>query len=143
MLTQLDFRMLTNMLPHAMTRALLGFALLGLAVTAYSQELRTGSPESVGMSSERLERLSDTLQAYVDRGQLAGSVTLVARRGRIAYFEAFGRRDREANAPMRPDTIFRIASQSKAIVSVAAMTAVDTSLAPRAEAVIRSRPISW
>ena len=113
------------MLPHALTRAVIGFVLLGLAVTAHAQELKSGSPESVGMSSERLERLSDTLQAYVDQGQLAGSVTLVARRGRIAYFEAFGRRDREANAPMRTDAIFRIASQSKAIVSVAAMTLVE------------------
>jgi CubicO group peptidase (beta-lactamase class C family) len=52
-------------------------------------------------------------------------VTLVARRGRIAYFEAFGSRDREANAPMQTDAIFRIASQSKAIVSVAAMTFVE------------------
>ena len=56
---------------------------------------------------------------------MAGSVTLVARRGRIAYFEAFGDRDREANAPMQTDAIFRIASQSKAIVSVAAMTLVE------------------
>ena len=52
-------------------------------------------------------------------------MTLVARRGRIAYFEAFGQRDREANAPMQTDAIFRIASQSKAIVSVAAMTFVE------------------
>jgi CubicO group peptidase (beta-lactamase class C family) len=69
--------------------------------------------------------LSDALKAYVDDGQVAGSVTLVARRGRIAYFEAFGNRDREANAPMQTDAIFRIASQSKAIVSVAAMTLVE------------------
>jgi CubicO group peptidase (beta-lactamase class C family) len=117
--------MLPNMLPHRLTRAFIGFVLLGAAIAAHAQELKQGSPESVGMSSERLERLSDTLQAYVDQNQLAGSVTLVARRGRIAYFEAFGRRDREANAPMRTDAIFRIASQSKAIVSVAAMTLVE------------------
>src|SRR5262245_48302330 len=113
------------MLPRTLSRATLGFVLLGLAAAAHAQELRQGSPESVGMSSERLERLSDSLQAYVEQGQLAGSVTLVARRGRIAYFEAFGQRDREANAAMRTDTIFRIASQSKAIVSVAAMTLVE------------------
>jgi CubicO group peptidase (beta-lactamase class C family) len=103
------------------------FCTLALATTfvATAQTLRPGSPESVGLSAERLERLSDTLQAYVDNGQLAGSVTLVARRGRIAYFEAFGNRDREANAPMQTDAIFRIASQSKAIVSVTAMTLVE------------------
>ena len=99
--------------------------LLGLAVAASAQSLRPASPDSVGLSAERLERLSDTLQAYVDKGEVAGSVTLVARRGRIAYFEAFGQRDREANAPMQTDAIFRIASQSKAIVSVAAMTLVE------------------
>jgi CubicO group peptidase (beta-lactamase class C family) len=77
------------------------------------------------LSAERLERLSDALQAYVDDGKVAGSVTLVARRGRIAYFEAFGNRDREASAAMRTDAVFRIASQSKAIVSVAAMTFVE------------------
>jgi CubicO group peptidase (beta-lactamase class C family) len=96
---------------------------LALAVSA--QSLRPASPESVGMSTERLTRLTDALEAYVADGRLAGSVTLVARRGRIAYFEAFGSRDREANAPMQRDAIFRIASQSKAVVSVAAMTFVE------------------
>jgi CubicO group peptidase (beta-lactamase class C family) len=99
--------------------------LLGLAVAASAQSLRPASPGSVGLSAERLERLSDTLRAYVDDGQVAGSVTLIARRGRVAYFEAFGERDREADAPMQTDAIFRIASQSKAIVSVAAMTLVE------------------
>ena len=113
------------MAPHRLTRTFISFVLLGAAIAAHAQELKQGSPDSVGMSSERLERLSDTLQAYVDQNQLAGSVTLVARRGRIVYFEAFGQRDREAKAPMRTDSIFRIASQSKAIVSVAAMTLVE------------------
>jgi CubicO group peptidase (beta-lactamase class C family) len=113
------------MQPHAFARTSLAFALLGLALAAQAQSLRPTSPDSVGLSAERLERLSGALETYVDDGQLAGSVTLVARRGRVAYFEAFGNRDREANAPMRTDTIFRIASQSKAIVSVAAMTLVE------------------
>jgi CubicO group peptidase (beta-lactamase class C family) len=113
------------MLRHAFARAAFGIILLGAVLSAAGQSLRTASPDSVGLSTERLERLSDSLQAYVDRGELAGSVTLVARRGRIAYFEAFGQRDAQANAPMRTDAIFRIASQSKAIVSVAAMTLVE------------------
>jgi CubicO group peptidase (beta-lactamase class C family) len=113
------------MQPHALARASWAFVLLGLALATQAQSLRPASPDSVGLSAERLERLSDALQAYVDDGQLAGSVTLVARRGRVAYFEAFGNRDREANAPMRTDAVFRIASQSKAIVSVAAMTLVE------------------
>jgi CubicO group peptidase (beta-lactamase class C family) len=109
----------------ALVRVWLGLVVLGIAVAASAQALRPASPDSVGLSAERLERLSAALQAYVDHGQLAGSVTLVARRGRIAYFEAFGNRDREASSPMRTDAIFRIASQSKAIVSVAAMTFVE------------------
>ena len=85
------------MLRHAFARAALqSLILLGLAVAASAQSLRPASPESVGLSAERLERLSDALQKYVDDGQVAGSVTLVARRGSIAYFEAFGERDREA-----------------------------------------------
>jgi CubicO group peptidase (beta-lactamase class C family) len=113
------------MLAHAFARALSLLILLGLTIAAPAQSLRPASPESVGLSAERLERLGDALDAYVEQGQLAGSVTLVARRGRVAYFEAFGARDREANAPMQTDAIFRIASQSKAIVSVAAMTLVE------------------
>ena len=113
------------MLRHSCVRPSLSLILLTTAVAVSAQSLRPGSAESVGLSVERLERLSDALEAYVDNGQLAGSVTLVARRGRIAYFEAFGNRDREASAPMQTDAIFRIASQSKAIVSVAAMTFVE------------------
>ncbi len=78
-------------------------------------------PEAVGMSSARLERLAPVLQRYVDQGRLPGAVVLVARHGQIAYLRAVGQRDPEANAPMRPDAIFRIASQSKAIVTAAAL----------------------
>ncbi len=81
----------------------------------------TGQPEAVGLSAERLARLTQTLDAYVEDGRLAGGVALVARRGQIAYLHAFGERDREADAPMAPDTLFRIASQTKAIVSTAIM----------------------
>jgi CubicO group peptidase (beta-lactamase class C family) len=113
------------MLPHAFARIAFYCAAAALAAAASAQSLRPSSPDSVGLAAERLERLSDALQAYVDDGRVAGSVTLVARRGRIAYLEAFGSRDAEANAPMQTDSIFRIASQSKAIVSVAAMTLVE------------------
>ncbi|MGD8340480.1 MAG: serine hydrolase domain-containing protein [Gammaproteobacteria bacterium] len=92
-----------------------------LSAAGVGGELDRGVPEALGVSSERLERLSETLSAYVDREQVAGSVTLVARHGQIAYLEAIGERDRESRSPMRTDTIFRIASQSKAIVSTAAM----------------------
>ncbi len=75
----------------------------------------------LGFSAERLERLTTRLEQYVADDQLAGGVLLVQRKGQPAYFHAFGQRDREAEAAMTRDAIFRIASQSKAIVSVAAM----------------------
>ena len=58
---------------------------------------------------------------FEDRGQLSGAVVLVARHGKVAYLETFGDSDREVGVPMREDTIFRIASQTKALVSVATM----------------------
>lgn len=88
---------------------------------ASAQELPTASPEEVGMSSERLARLTEALQAYVDEGRLPGAVAMVLRDGRTAYTTAVGHRDREAMAPMSSDVIFRIASQTKAIVSVAVL----------------------
>ncbi len=86
-----------------------------------AQSLPTATPEEVGMSSERLERLTETLEGYVDRGELAGGVAIVVRNGKVPYLEAFGQQDMEAELPMRTDSIFRIASQTKAIVSTAIM----------------------
>ena len=77
------------------------------------------------MSSERLARLTAGLKRYTDEGKVAGSVALVARRGKLVYLEAFGDRDREARARMQADSIFRIASQTKAIVVTGAMLLVE------------------
>jgi CubicO group peptidase (beta-lactamase class C family) len=104
-----------------LARSFVVFCWLACAAVAAGAELERGTPEELGFSPERLERLSAALQAYVDEEQLAGSVTIVARRGRIAYLEAFGQRDRDARSPMREDSIFRIASQTKAVVSTAVM----------------------
>jgi len=79
------------------------------------------TPEQVGLSSARLERLRAVMQGYVDQGKLAGLITLVSRRGKVAHFECFGMMDIEANKPMRPDTIFRIYSMTKPITCVACM----------------------
>ena len=92
------------------------FASLG-----YAQELPRAKPEDVGMSSQQLTRLSTTLDGYVKDGRLAGGVALVMRRGKVAFLHTFGSRDREANSPMKADSIFRIASQSKALTSVGIM----------------------
>jgi CubicO group peptidase (beta-lactamase class C family) len=79
------------------------------------------SPEDVGLSSKRLERIDDAIEHSINDGRIAGAVALVARHGKIAYFKAFGMADREAKKPMRTDNIFRICSMSKPIASVAVM----------------------
>ena len=84
-------------------------------------DLPRAEPEAVGMSSERLERVSATTQRYIDADQLAGTVTLIARHGKVVYLEAQGWRDKEADQPMTPDTIFTIMSMTKPIVSTALM----------------------
>jgi CubicO group peptidase (beta-lactamase class C family) len=83
--------------------------------------LPTAKAESVGMSAERLERLSDGMKSLVDQGRLAGVVTMVARHGKVIEFEADGKRDIAADLPMQKDSIFRIYSMSKPITGVAMM----------------------
>jgi CubicO group peptidase (beta-lactamase class C family) len=77
--------------------------------------------ESVGFSPARLARINTLMQRYVDDGKLAGIIATVARRGQTAYMEKFGMMDIEANKPMQFDAIFRIASMTKPITSVAIM----------------------
>ncbi len=78
-------------------------------------------PEDIGLSPERLERIKATLRHDVERRLIPGAVMLIARGGRIGFAEAFGWRDREAQAPMTDDAIFRVASMTKPLTSVAAM----------------------
>lgn len=78
-------------------------------------------PEDVGLSSAGLARLGNVIQDEIARGRVPGAVALVARHGRIAYFERFGVRDPASEGPMADDSIFRIYSMTKPIVSVAAM----------------------
>jgi len=78
-------------------------------------------PEEVGLSSGRLGRISDHLRRYVDAGKLAGTLTLVARRGKIAYFEPLGHLEVERKRPVAPDSIFRIYSMTKPIASAGLM----------------------
>lgn len=86
-----------------------------------AQPLPVASPAEAGMSTERLQRLSSALKQYADDKKMAGSVTLVMRKGKVVYHEAFGLRDVESKSPMGKDAIFRIASQSKALISVGIM----------------------
>jgi CubicO group peptidase (beta-lactamase class C family) len=93
--------------------------LLALSGAALAQGLPVGTPESVGLSGPRLNRLSSAMQRVVDEHRLSGVVTLIARNGKTVHFESYGKLDREKNIPMPKDAIFRIASMSKAITSVA------------------------
>lgn len=77
-----------------------------------------------GLSKQRLERLSDTLNASVERGELAGAVALIERRGDV-HIDVVGKQDVERNLPMKRDTIFRLASTSKPITAAAAMILVE------------------
>ena len=81
----------------------------------------TAEAETVGMSSERLDRIDAVMQGYIDRNETAGVVTLVARQGKVVHFSALGERDAETGSPMTHDSIFRIASMTKPIASVALM----------------------
>jgi CubicO group peptidase (beta-lactamase class C family) len=81
----------------------------------------TDRPEDVGLSSARLVRVDSLIEGMVARQEIPGAVALVARRGEVAYLKAWGYRDLETRVPLRTDDIFRIASQSKAITSLAVM----------------------
>lgn len=83
--------------------------------------LEIAAPESVGMDSARLDRITQAMQGYVDEGLLAGVVTMAARDNKIVHFESVGYRDLEAQAPMSNDALFRIYSMSKPITGVALM----------------------
>ena len=92
-----------------------------LAPPVWAQGLASVAPESVGLSAERLTRLEQVIQGYVDRGQVSGVVTLIARRGGQAHLRAYGMADEDDGRSMETDAIFRIASMTKPISSVAVM----------------------
>ena len=81
----------------------------------------TAAPQEVGLSAKRLERISTTTRQFIDEERLAGAVTVVARRGKVAYFEAYGMMDVETNKSMQKNTIFRIYSMTKPIAAAAVM----------------------
>lgn len=103
---------------------LLRIAALGLAAAALlpaASLAKAAKPEDVGLSGPRLDRIRVMLGRYIERGEIAGAVSLVARRGRVAHLHAQGMADLAAQKPMREDAIFRIASMTKPIASVALM----------------------
>ena len=86
-----------------------------------AKALEQVAPEQVGMDSGRLDRLTAAMQGYVDDGLLSGVVTMASRGNKIVHYESVGYRDVEAQAPMTPDTIFRIYSMTKPVTGAALM----------------------
>lgn len=102
-------------------KAVLCIFFLTLTCHSSGQELPTAKPEEVGVSSEKVEELSTFMQSLVDEGKVAGGVTMMARHGKVIHLKAVGMADREEKKPMTTDAIFRIASMTKPITSVAIM----------------------
>jgi CubicO group peptidase (beta-lactamase class C family) len=104
-------------------RLALSYLLLALffPLTALADPLPTTPPESVGLSSKRLQMITDSLKADIANGTIPGAILLISRHGKIAYFEAMGSLDPEKKTPMTKDAIFRIYSMTKPITTVVAM----------------------
>jgi CubicO group peptidase (beta-lactamase class C family) len=114
---------------NGLTRALCASALFAFASvgTGWADPVLplAAKPEDVGLSSSQLARIEAVTQKHIESGTVPGAVMLVARRGKIGWYKTLGFRDRAAQDPMRPDSIFRIYSMTKPIVSVAAMMLVE------------------
>jgi CubicO group peptidase (beta-lactamase class C family) len=111
-----------------MKGALLAAALTTIAVAVHAQQLplpMAGSPEEVGLSSEQLKKLEAVTKAHIDEGLVPGAVMLVARRGKVAWVSVQGKRDVASGDAMKLDSIFRMYSMTKPMVSVALMQMVE------------------
>jgi len=105
--------------------SLLAAALLLQAGWSWSQALPVASPESVGVSSKRLDKISQAMQTEVEQKRLPGAVVMVARKGKLVYAQAFGKLNNGTDAPMQVDSLFRIYSMTKPMVSTALMMLVE------------------
>ena len=100
-------------------------ALLLQVGAAWSQALPVASPESVGVSTKRLEKISIAMQTEVEQKRLPGAVVMLARKGKLIYAQAFGKLNNASDAPMHIDSLFRIYSMTKPLVSTALMMLVE------------------
>ncbi|MEM8769075.1 MAG: serine hydrolase domain-containing protein [Pseudomonadota bacterium] len=115
-----------------MTRLLSALKVLAAAVPLLAgsalADIAGVAPEQVGMSAERLDRITEITQGYVDDGKLAGVITMVARHGKLVHFNAVGQRGAEDDRPLEKDALFRIYSMTKPITAVAAMQLYEQGL---------------
>ena len=108
-------------------RNIAGSLLLALSAAALTSaaDLPTADPESLGFASERLARIGPAIKAEIEKGQYPGAVMLVARKGKIVYFDSVGQLDPASGKPMTKDAIFRLYSMTKPYTSVAAMMLME------------------
>src|SRR5688572_5082514 len=130
------------MFTRASIKQLTAVLLASLMAGAALQAQRPGSPgtSNHGFARDRLGRIDRWLQSYVDSNRIAGAVLLVMRDGAVVYEKAVGWSDREAGRRMTTDALFRIASQSKALTSVAAMMLLEEGKLSLADPVSRFIP---
>ena len=95
------------------------------APSPQTPRLPDAKPESLGLSAARLQRMSDAFQREIDKGTMPGATVMVARAGQIAWFDALGKQDPAKSAPMTKETIFRVFSMTKPIVSIAVMMLLE------------------
>ena len=95
------------------------------AVSTAAEDLPTAIPEEVGMSTERLTRISDAVGRAIEADAITGAVTLVVRKGKIAYFEAHGLMNLESMREMETDTIFQIASMTPPVAGDACLILLE------------------
>ena len=107
-----------------MKKQVLAFTLLALPLAAASS-VPTAKPEDVGVSSERLQRISQMIQRRIAAGEMSGAVAIVARKGKIVHLEAQGVMDLDSKKPMAKDTMFRVASMTKPVTGLAIMMMIE------------------
>lgn len=125
--------------PAARFSLLAAGSVLGASL-AWSQGLPSASPESVGMSSLRLEKITRSFEADIAAGKMPGAVVMVARKGKLVYGKAFGSLNNASGAPMQTDSVFRIYSMTKPLVSVALMMLVEDGKVQLADPVSKHLP---
>jgi CubicO group peptidase (beta-lactamase class C family) len=108
----------------SMKKQVLAFALLAVPLAAASS-VPTAKPEDVGVSSERLQRVSQMIQRRIAAGEMTGAVAIVARKGKIVHLEAQGVMDLDTKKPMAKDTMFRVASMTKPVTGLAIMMMIE------------------
>ena len=105
-------------------------AALAVATLAQAQPLPTATPESVGMSTERLRNIETFFAGEIERNRVPGAVVAIAHQGKLVYFKAFGFADKAKNVPMATDTLFQLASMTKPMAAVGALTLTEQARLP-------------